>query len=75
MMKKYFFVLVLSVSLNFQAQIGINIAEPHLKSVLDVVSKNNNTGVLFPRLTTTQRNAINPSTIDPTVDNLKSHFV
>jgi len=52
------------------AQVGINTPNPHAKSVLDIVSKNNNTGVLFPRLTTAQRNAIAPGTTDASVDGL-----
>lgn len=51
------------------SQIGINTAVPNAKSVLDIISKNNDTGVLFPRLTTAQRNAISPGT-DPSVDGL-----
>ncbi|PWN62809.1 hypothetical protein [Chryseobacterium viscerum] len=52
------------------AQVGINNTTPNTKSVLDIVSKNNNTGVLFPRLTTAQRDAIAPSTTDPSIDGL-----
>ncbi|WP_089734927.1 hypothetical protein [Chryseobacterium jejuense] len=38
--------------------VGINTASPNLNSVLDVVSGNNNKGILIPRLTESQRNAI-----------------
>lgn len=38
--------------------VGINTTTPNANSVLDVVSGNNNKGVLIPRLTETQRNAI-----------------
>lgn len=38
--------------------VGINTASPNSNSVLDVVSGNNNKGVLIPRLTETQRDAI-----------------
>ncbi|WP_313000579.1 hypothetical protein [Chryseobacterium gleum] len=38
--------------------VGINTTTPNSNSVLDVVSGNNNKGVLIPRLTETQRNAI-----------------
>lgn len=52
------------------AQMGINTANPNMKSSLDIISKNNNTGVLFPRLTTAQRDAINPGSTDASVDGL-----
>lgn len=39
-------------------QVGINTTTPNIHSALDVVSKNNDTGVLVPRLTTAQRDAI-----------------
>ncbi|SFZ91088.1 hypothetical protein SAMN05216324_10265 [Chryseobacterium limigenitum] len=38
--------------------VGINTSSPNSNSVLDVVSGNNNKGILIPRLTETQRNAI-----------------
>ncbi|WP_419488469.1 hypothetical protein [Chryseobacterium bernardetii] len=38
--------------------VGINTTTPNANSVLDVVSASNNKGVLIPRLTETQRNAI-----------------
>lgn len=38
--------------------VGINTASPNSNSVLDVVSGNNNKGILIPRLTETQRDAI-----------------
>ncbi|WP_276967642.1 hypothetical protein [Chryseobacterium sp.] len=38
--------------------VGINTTTPNANSVLDVVSSNNNKGVLIPRLTEAQRNAI-----------------
>ncbi|AYN00571.1 hypothetical protein [Chryseobacterium sp. 3008163] len=46
--------------------VGINTSAPNLNSVLDVVSSGNNKGVLMPRLTETQRDAIviNPATDD-----------
>lgn len=52
------------------SQVGINTETPNMKSTLDIISKNNNTGVLFPRLTTAQRDAINPGTTDASVDGL-----
>lgn len=38
--------------------VGINTTTPNANSVLDVVSGNNNKGILIPRLTEAQRNAI-----------------
>lgn len=38
--------------------VGINTSSPNSNSVLDVVSGNNNKGILIPRLTEAQRNAI-----------------
>lgn len=52
------------------AQVGINTSNPNPKSALDIISKNNNSGVLFPRLTTEQRDAINPSPTDASADGL-----
>ncbi|WP_419869245.1 hypothetical protein [Chryseobacterium sp. CT-SW4] len=37
---------------------------------MEITSKNNNTGVLFPRLTTAQINAISPTNGDAIVDGL-----
>ncbi len=45
--------------------VGINTSSPNSNSVLDIVSGNNNKGILVPRLTEAQRNAI---TINPTSD-------
>ncbi|KFF14033.1 hypothetical protein IW15_00860 [Chryseobacterium soli] len=46
--------------------VGINTSTPNTNSVLDVVSGSNNKGILIPRLTETQRNAISihPATDD-----------
>lgn len=38
--------------------VGINTSSPNVNSVLDVVSGNNNKGILIPRMTEVQRNAI-----------------
>lgn len=46
------------------SQVGINTNNPNAKSALDVVSKGNNSGVLIPRLTTAQRNAINTTSAE-----------
>ncbi|MCW3160466.1 hypothetical protein [Chryseobacterium oryctis] len=46
--------------------VGINTSTPNANSVLDVVSNNNDKGILIPRLTEAQRDAIviNPATDD-----------
>lgn len=44
------------------AQVGINTNNPHASSALDIVSPGNNQGVLLPRMTTLQKEAIvNPA--------------
>lgn len=46
-----------------RAQVGINTQTPHASAALDVESFNNNKGVLLPRMTTSQKEAIaNPAT-------------
>lgn len=45
--------------------VGINTTTPNANSVLEVVSGGNNKGILIPRLTETQRNAI---TVNPAKD-------
>lgn len=70
-MKKQILSAMTIFSLNIAfAQVGINTSNPNPKATLDIISKNNNSGVLFPRLTTAQRDAINPGTTDATVDGL-----
>lgn len=60
------FVFGKSFSQTNNGAVGINTTAPNANSVLDVVSGNNNKGVLIPRLTEAQRNAIviNQSTDD-----------
>lgn len=50
---------------NNNGSVGINTSSPNTNTVLDVVSGNNDKGILIPRLTEIQRNAI---TIDKTKD-------
>jgi len=40
------------------AQVGVGTTTPDTSAALDVVSGDNDTGVLFPRMTTAQRDAI-----------------
>lgn len=56
--KTFYLFLLLCFSARIFSQVGINTTSPNPKSALEVVSKNNNTGVLIPRLTTVQRDAI-----------------
>jgi hypothetical protein len=59
MKNNFFYVLLFHCfTTPFFGQTGININTPNQKSALDVVSKNNNTGILIPRLTIIQRDAI-----------------
>jgi hypothetical protein len=54
---KYFFIqLVFLISSSFYAQVGINTTEPDNSAILDVFSSSK--GLLMPRLSTEQRNAI-----------------
>lgn len=52
------FVFGKSFSQTYNGAVGINTTTPNSNSVLDVISGNNNKGVLIPRLTEAQRNAI-----------------
>ncbi|WP_313092942.1 hypothetical protein [Chryseobacterium flavum] len=52
------FVFGKSFSQTHNGAVGINTTTPNSNSVLDVISGNNNKGVLIPRLTEAQRNAI-----------------
>ena len=53
-----FSVTLLFFNLKVSAQVGVGTNTPNASAALDVVSANDDTGVLFPRLTTTQRDAI-----------------
>ncbi|WP_121486452.1 hypothetical protein [Chryseobacterium sp. 7] len=52
------FIFGKSFSQTNNGAVGINTSAPNSNSVLDVVSGNNNKGILIPRLTEAQRNAI-----------------
>ena len=70
MMKKSLLFLFSLITTICFSQVGIGTSTPNNKSILDIESKIK--GVLMPRLTTTERNAINPeSSSDPSgVDGL-----
>jgi hypothetical protein len=55
-MKKIFTLLVLTISLSMNAQVGINNDSPDASSALDITSTT--AGLLIPRMTETQRDAI-----------------
>ncbi len=58
----YIIVLMLLFISPLYSQVGINTITPHASSALDVQSPGNNQGVLLPRMTTIQKNAIvNPA--------------
>jgi hypothetical protein len=56
--RKLYSLLIFLISLRLLSQVGINTVTPNPKAALHVMSKNNNTGILFPLLTTAQRDAI-----------------
>ncbi|SFN42696.1 hypothetical protein SAMN05421594_2752 [Chryseobacterium oleae] len=71
--KKLLFLLcifLLSYLYSQGGKVGIDTSSPHQKTVLDIVSKTNNTGVLFPRLTTANIASIQPTAGDSVVDGL-----
>ncbi|SMO72772.1 hypothetical protein SAMN06265171_105276 [Chryseobacterium rhizoplanae] len=67
-MKKIFYFILLQLSCIAFAQVGIGTTSPNAKSMLDVVS--NTKGVLLPRMSQVQRDAILPGTIDANRDGL-----
>ncbi|AZA78098.1 hypothetical protein EG347_11530 [Chryseobacterium sp. G0186] len=70
MKKKLLLLVCIFLLSKIHSQVGIDTSTPHQKTVLDVVSKTNNTGVLFPRLTTSEIASINPTVGDITVNGL-----
>ena len=59
-MKNYFIILLLTISLNCVAQIGLGTSSPDKSAVLDLSS--NTKGFLMPRMTTLQQsNLVNPA--------------
>ncbi|WP_142722258.1 hypothetical protein [Chryseobacterium sp. ON_d1] len=57
---KLFLLLITTYSSFLLSQVGINTQSPNKMSTLDIVSKNNDTGILIPRLTENQRNKMSP---------------
>ncbi len=53
-----FSIIVLFFNAKISAQVGIGTTTPNASAALDIVSNGNDTGVLFPRMTTIQRDAI-----------------
>ncbi len=58
MRQHFIYFLMLFISAGVSAQVGINTASPHASAALDVTSVDNNKGLLPPRMTTGQRDAI-----------------
>ena len=58
MRQHFIIVCILILSSGVSAQVGINTASPHASAALDVTSVDNNKGLLPPRMTTGQRDAI-----------------
>ncbi|MDR1937377.1 MAG: hypothetical protein LBQ73_02620 [Tannerellaceae bacterium] len=56
------FLMSLFYSMGMAQQVGVNTESPNEKAVMDIVSSDR--GVLIPRLTTVQRNAITPGTAE-----------
>lgn len=67
-MRKLIYILFLLLSCMAFSQVGIGTTSPNTKSMLDVVSTAK--GVLLPRMSQAQRDAISPGTIDASRDGL-----
>lgn len=52
------FCLFFALSLSLQAQVGVGVTTPHTSAAFEVKATNNDKGILIPRLTKTQRDAI-----------------
>ncbi|MFV0531943.1 MAG: hypothetical protein ACK5MD_10970 [Flavobacteriales bacterium] len=61
MKKKIFFCIIHLLCIHTTAQVGIGTSNPNPKSLLDIQSKQ--TGLLVPRMTTTERNALTLNTM------------
>jgi hypothetical protein len=62
MIKNYLSSVLLLQSLFFYSQVGIGTSSPNLKSSLEIFSTTK--GMLVPRMTTSQRDAIAPGTTE-----------
>ena len=51
-------IVVITISMPLIGQIAVNTENPHSSSVLDINARNNDGGLLIPRMTTTQKLAI-----------------
>ena len=60
-MKKVFLLFAFIIAGFSLAQVGIGTDAPDSKSVLEIVSPDNNKGILIPRITEAQRDAISPA--------------
>jgi hypothetical protein len=66
-------ILVMFCSLASMAQVGIGTTTPNSNSALDVVSTSQ--GMLFPRMTTAQRNAIASPATGLTIFNTDVNYI
>jgi hypothetical protein len=57
----YFIIFLLLINCIVNAQVGIGTETPDSNTMLDIVSPNNNKGILIPRLTEAQRDLIDKS--------------
>lgn len=72
-MKKILLLITLSIGMVLNAQVGINILQPDSNAILDLNS--NEKGLLLPRLTTTQMNAMSNPTNGMTIYNVEDSLV
>ena len=72
-MKKILLLITLSIGLALNAQVGINILQPDSNAILDLNS--NDKGLLLPRLTTSQMNAMPNPTNGLTIYNVEDSLV
>lgn len=72
-MKKFFSILLIALSLAFNAQVGIGTISPDASSILDLTSTDK--GFLLPRLTEDQRNLINNPAKGLSIFNLTSNAI
>ena len=72
-MKRILLLITLLIGMGLNAQVGINILQPDSNAILDLNS--NEKGLLLPRLTTTQMNAMSNPTNGLTIYNVEDSLV
>jgi Flp pilus assembly protein TadG len=63
-MKKYFLLMAAFIAVIVNAQVGINTVNPNANTALEIVSQNNNQGIMIPRMTEAERNAISVNNVN-----------